>query len=96
MAGAGVAIERSVTKGCSVSCQCSVDGHNYQKACVWEQSKLAWLDTQVQSCTRFENCDGGYVTCGAWSKYQRTNTPFKNANCGTDFQYGCSHDGGCS
>jgi len=34
------------------------------------------------------------MNCDPWSAYQHTNQPFKDANCGTDYQYGCSHDSG--
>lgn len=96
MAGIGVSIEESVTRGCLVSCDCSSANVDYDKACVWEQSRLSWSDTQKQLCDIFSDCDGGYKLCGAWGPYQHTNAPFKDAQCGTDYQYGCSHNNGCT
>ena len=94
MLGVGVSVEKSVTRGCAVSCSCSTANHDFEKACVWEQSRLAWLDTQWQWCYIYSDCNGSTMNCDPWSAYQHTNQPFKDANCGTDYQYGCSHDSG--
>ncbi|KAK6204872.1 uncharacterized protein RJT21DRAFT_4280 [Scheffersomyces amazonensis] len=82
--GLGVSLEKSISKSTSISCPCS----GPDPVCVWEQSKMNWSDSQVQTCTRFSNCDGGYVTCGAWSAYQRTNAPYKSDS--KSFNFGCS------
>lgn len=91
MAGIGISIDRSTTNTCQAQCSCQISN----PACIWEQSLFTWSDTQKQKCTRFENCDGGYVHCGAWSGYQRTNAPYKKADC-RSYNFGCSHGSGCN
>lgn len=89
MLGVGISIEKSISTTQGMSCSCQGN----EPTCVWEQSELTWSDTQVQTCERFENCDGGYVSCGAWLKYQRTNAPIKNDL--KAFNFGCSTGSGC-
>lgn len=59
MLGVGISIERSISTTQGMSCSCQGN----DPTCVWEQSQLTWSDTQVQDCSRFENCDGSYINC---------------------------------
>lgn len=91
MAGIGIGIDRSTSRTCGATCNCMPN----LQVCIWEQSLFTWSDTQKQKCTRFANCEGGYTDCGPWSEYQRTNAPYKNADC-RSYNYGCSTNEGCN
>ncbi|CAH6719832.1 hypothetical protein CLIB1444_02S17524 [[Candida] jaroonii] len=89
LSGAGVSIVKKISTDIQLSCNCQ----GTEPVCMWEQSRLTWSDTQVQTCTRYSNCEGGYVECQPWSKYQRTNAPLKNDI--TSFNFGCSVGSAC-
>lgn len=48
MLGAGVSIVKSFKTSTGMGCSCQ----GSEKVCIWEQSRLTWSDTQVQTCTR--------------------------------------------
>ncbi|KAK9489193.1 hypothetical protein V1508DRAFT_362389, partial [Lipomyces doorenjongii] len=53
--------------------QCTSPAHGSSQ--IWYQQMMGWSDSQTQTCTTVDACTQVYVSCGAWSAYQRSDWP---------------------
>lgn len=85
--GAGLSLE--VSHGYAILKTCDCD-QSLGVACIWEQHKMGWTDTQRQDCYSFENCEGAILECSPWSAYQHTDAPIGLNNQENIVVDGCS------